>query len=312
MKRLLLLVSIFSCWINTQIISQTASVITVSDTRAENPLPGAFYREVRFDFKARDIVGVPGAGYYSGMLTFAPWGDYTGNKVHQLNFNDGGLFWRTGSQGNSWENWRSLVLTDPNGNVGIGTNNPLGKFEIKGPYTGNSQLIINSTASNAELRFSSNDVPKGFVWYNFGNDCMAFGRGSITNSLFVNSGGNFGIGTTNPQNKLDVNGTIHAREVKVDLTGWSDFVFHPSYQLKPLIEVEKFIKTNGHLEDIPSAAEVEQNGVNVGEMQKLLLQKVEELTLYVIELKKENEQLKLENTQGLEDLKIEIEKLKNK
>jgi hypothetical protein len=102
------------------------------------------------------------------------------------------------------------------------------------------------------------------------------------------------IGTTSTQNNLDVNGTIHAREVKVDLTGWSDFVFHPSYQLKPLIEVEKFIKTNGHLEDIPSAAEVEQNGVNVGEMQKKLLQKVEELTLYVIEQQKEIERLKLQ------------------
>jgi hypothetical protein len=101
-----------------------------------------------------------------------------------------------------------------------------------------------------------------------------------------------GIGTEDPKNLLDVKGTIHAQEVKVDMNNWSDFVFHPSYQLKPLIEVEKFIKTNGHLEDIPSATEVEQNGVNVGEMQAKLLQKVEELTLYVIELKKEIEQLK--------------------
>jgi hypothetical protein len=97
--------------------------------------------------------------------------------------------------------------------------------------------------------------------------------------------GNLGLGTTTPQNKLDVNGTIRAKEIKVE-TGWADFVFNPLYQLKSLTEVEKYIKEYGHLQDIPSAAEVEQNGVNVGEMQTKLLQKVEELTLYVIELKK--------------------------
>ncbi|HEX3007803.1 MAG TPA: hypothetical protein VHO90_09335 [Bacteroidales bacterium] len=109
--------------------------------------------------------------------------------------------------------------------------------------------------------------------------------------------GNVGIGTTNPQNKLDVNGTIHAREVKVDLNGWSDFVFQPTYKLKPLIEVEKYIKANGHLEDIPSAKEVEKNGVNMGEMQAKLLQKIEELTLYTIELEKRIKELETEKSE---------------
>ena len=101
-----------------------------------------------------------------------------------------------------------------------------------------------------------------------------------------NVNGNVGIGTTSPQNKLDVNGTIHAKEVKVDLTGWSDFVFAPTYKLKPLTEVEQYIKTNNHLPEIPSAKEVEQNGVSLGDMQAKLLQKVEELTLYSIEMGK--------------------------
>jgi hypothetical protein len=95
-----------------------------------------------------------------------------------------------------------------------------------------------------------------------------------------------GIGTTSPQNKLDVNGTVHAKEVKVDLTGWSDFVFAPAFKLKPLTEVEQYIKANGHLLEIPSATEVEQKGVNLGDMQAKLLQKVEELTLYTIEMEK--------------------------
>lgn len=102
--------------------------------------------------------------------------------------------------------------------------------------------------------------------------------------------GNVGIGTNAPQNKLDVNGTIHAREVKVDLTGWSDFVFQPSYKLKPLIDVEKYIKVNGHLQDIPSAAEVQKDGISLGEMQTKLLQKIEELTLYTIEQNKKIEE----------------------
>jgi hypothetical protein len=112
--------------------------------------------------------------------------------------------------------------------------------------------------------------------------------GSIKMSMLNN--GYVGIGITNPQNKLDVNGTIHAKEVKVDLTGWSDFVFQSSYQLKSLKDLEQYINLYGHLPEIPSAEEVEQNGVNVGQIQAKLLQKIEELTLYVIDLKKESEQ----------------------
>jgi len=76
------------------------------------------------------------------------------------------------------------------------------------------------------------------------------------------------------------------------LSDWSDFVFNEDYHLKPLNEIEEFIKINKHLPEIPSAKEVEANGVALGEMQAKLLQKVEELTLYMIELKKENDTIK--------------------
>ncbi|HEX3010129.1 MAG TPA: hypothetical protein VHO90_21185 [Bacteroidales bacterium] len=89
-------------------------------------------------------------------------------------------------------------------------------------------------------------------------------------------------------------GKITATEIQVKQNVWADFVFQPTYKLKPLIDVEKYIKANGHLEDIPSAKEVEKNGVNMGEMQAKLLQKIEELTLYVIEQDKENAALKQE------------------
>lgn len=88
---------------------------------------------------------------------------------------------------------------------------------------------------------------------------------------------------------LEVNGTIRAREVKIEATGWADFVFSPDYKLPALKEIETHIKEKGTLPDIPSEKEVLENGIDVGDMQAKLLQKIEELTLHVIELKKENE-----------------------
>ena len=108
-------------------------------------------------------------------------------------------------------------------------------------------------------------------------------------------GGNVGIGTANPGIwKLAVNGDIRAKKIKVE-AGWSDFVFYKDYELPSLLEVENFIKENGHLKDIPSAMEVEKNGIFLGEMSSKLLQKIEELTLYTIEQEKKIEQVEKEN-----------------
>ena len=99
-----------------------------------------------------------------------------------------------------------------------------------------------------------------------------------------------GIGTKSPDAKLTVKGNIHAEEVKVDLSVPApDYVFEKNYSLRSLQEVENYINQNKHLPEIPAAKDLEANGVNLGEMNMLLLKKVEELTLYVIELKKENE-----------------------
>ncbi|TKC04716.1 hypothetical protein FA048_18695 [Pedobacter polaris] len=98
---------------------------------------------------------------------------------------------------------------------------------------------------------------------------------------------NVGIGTTTPKEKLSVNGKIRAHEIKVETANWPDYVFEDDYKIASLTEIEKYIKQNKHLPEMPSAKEVEANGLQLGEMNKLLLKKVEELTLHLIQKDKD-------------------------
>ncbi len=112
-----------------------------------------------------------------------------------------------------------------------------------------------------------------------------------TPKMRIERDGNIGIGTTTPSNKLEVNGTIRSKEVKVEASPWPDYVFEEDYELRSLEETEAYIQENKHLPEIPSAEEMEANGVALGEMNRLLLKKVEELTLYLIQNEKEKEEL---------------------
>jgi hypothetical protein len=118
--------------------------------------------------------------------------------------------------------------------------------------------------------------------------------------LAINAG-NVGIGIANPQNKLDVNGTVHARQVNIDLNGWADYVFEKSYKLPALSSVKAYIQKNQHLPEIPSQAEIIKTGLDVSEANKLLLKKMEEMTLYMIKA-----------TEEITALKKEVKQLKNK
>jgi hypothetical protein len=106
--------------------------------------------------------------------------------------------------------------------------------------------------------------------------------------MFITNVGNVGIGTVNPDQKLTVAGTVHSSEVTVDTKiPVPDYVFQPSYKLSDLPSLEEYVKKYHHLPEIPAAAEIEKDGLKLGEMNTLLLKKVEELSLYLIEKDKQ-------------------------
>ncbi|WP_316824702.1 hypothetical protein [Pedobacter miscanthi] len=112
--------------------------------------------------------------------------------------------------------------------------------------------------------------------------------------MMTDEAGNIGLGTSTPRETLSVNGKIRAHEIKVDAQNWPDYIFEEGYKVENLEELERYIKTNKHLPEIPTAKEVNEHGVALGEMNKLLLKKIEELTLHLIEQQGQlNEQGKL-------------------
>lgn len=123
---------------------------------------------------------------------------------------------------------------------------------------------------------------------------IAFGFVDANNlKMVIDNSGNVGIGRTDPGHRLDVVGTIRGCELIVeDPLGWCDYVFAEDYKLKPLSEVESYIQANKHLPNVPSADQIGKEGIRVAEMTHIMMEKIEELTLYMIELEKENKKIK--------------------
>jgi len=181
------------------------------------------------------------------------------------------------------------------GNLGLGTTTVAEKLVL---YTGAANPVY-TQYGNTKSTIGATD--KSFIVgvdgdghakvQHRGAFSIAFGT-SNTERMRIISNGNVGIGTTTPDYKLDVVGVIRAHSVQISTAKTADFVFEEDYPLMPLPEVEKFIAANKHLPEVAPAAEMLEKGVDMGEMQIKLLQKVEELTLYVIKQQKEIEELK--------------------
>lgn len=150
------------------------------------------------------------------------------------------------------------------------------------------------------------------MFYNGGVTIGGFANGTWTDlpdgSLVVKNDLAIGVNTPPSGYKLAVGGNAIMEEVRVELiANWPDYVFEENYDLRPIEEVETFVKENGHLPEIPSAADVKENGIALGEMDAKLLEKIEELTLYVIELNKAVKNQNEEITQ-LKTKNAELEK----
>lgn len=234
---------------------------------------------------AYSLKGVTSVGNNTGIHNNAV-GAYALNLntsgSRQNAFGYGALFTSTGSYNTGIGDVAGYELTSGSYNVFIGANTG------RGITTGSGNTIIGTGMADLSPTLSNHVI---------------IGAASLER-MRIDQNGNMGLGITAIPigYKLAVKGNLIAEKIVVkNSTNWPDFVFKKDYKLPSLSEVEQFISKNSHLPEIPSAKEVETNGQDVGEMNRLLLKKVEEITLYLIELKKENQ-----------DMKKEIQELKGK
>ena len=187
-------------------------------------------------------------------------------------------------------NTTKLILKGSNGNVGVNTTNPLRQLDVNGDIGAHNLFTINTSTDNVYTKKLFVNNPNAVPWEAIAEITVPHDE---TKAFVINNTSVAGAEKTvfNIYGNGVVNAKkIYAEEVEVTMNamniGWFDHVFAQDYKLMSLYDLEQFIKTNKHLPEIPSEKEVKENGINLGEMQGKLLLKIEELTLYIIELEK--------------------------
>lgn len=211
-----------------------------------------------------------------------------------------------------WVNNGTHIYNTNSGNVGIGVPNPTFPLDVDGMIHTRSLFVSDpqdpsglaawfraATNSNSNVVIQGGAGNYQAYWLTATNGLFKIGGNGgqepAVGAINITSSGNVGIGITNPGTfKLAVEGKIGAREVKVTTANpWPDYVFSDDYTRRSLNDLEYYIRKEKHLPGIPSAIEISSaGGFELGEMNRKLLEKIEELTLYVIELKKENDTMK--------------------
>ena len=197
------------------------------------------------------------------------------------------------SSGTAAANANVKFSFENNGNLGLGTVAPPEKLSL---YTAEKTRIATwygngNGGGTTGLTVGVESDGSASLWLNTTAKPITFGTSNVER-MRINANGNIGIGTASPDYKLDVVGNVRAHSVQISTAKTADFVFDEDYRLRPLSEVAGFIAANKHLPEIAPAAEMKEKGLDMGDMQIKLLQKVEELTLYVIQQQKEIEELK--------------------
>lgn len=259
---------------------------------------------------------------------------YTGRQAGTTYAHTDGIFRATTDNPNGFQNFYYDGLTGGirnfyvradgqayfAGAIGIGTSVPQFKMHLK---FDNDFIGVQRTNTTKYAGTYYLTGPDNAIIYNFftglrenSSAYHIYNAQTASDAITVKLENNFvGIGSSNPDAQLTVNGTVHSKSVVIDMNVFADYVFNPQYALPSLSSVSAYIKKYRHLPEIPSEKEVIEKGVDVGEMNRLLVKKVEELTLYLIEQKSEaDKQRKINADQEyrIKALKAKLEQLAKK